>query len=328
MNADKRRWKTTHPSASSCVHLWLIPLLLAIVAIPRSAVLTAAVRVELPSDRIRAGDLAEAVPQMQKADATAELGFAPLPGIERRVSRRELLEWGQDLGLALDSETLPDALLLSRKMVRLTGRQVRELVAAAVAERYQVRADQVAVELHSFSEPLLPAEPLDFELASPLTRLGRPTHLSLRWTNANGRSGNLSFRATAQVRGPYAVAREPLEARTEISPHDFELREGLLPGDPEEFLIHGEDLDGKQLKQNLKAGQPLERRMIETAQTVKRGDLIELQLRSRSIMLRTPARAEQSGAAGDTIRCRNLESGVSVPAVITGSRQAEVISFR
>jgi flagella basal body P-ring formation protein FlgA len=303
-------------------------LLLAMVAVLNSAAVSAAVRVELPSDRIRAGDLAQAVPQMRKADAAAELGFAPLPGVERRVSRREMLQWGEDLGLALEPESLPEALLLSRKMERLPSSQVRGLVTAAVAERYQVAADQVDVELHSFSEPLLPAEPLDFELTSPLTRLGRSTHLTLRWTNSNGRSGNLSFRATAQVRGSYAVAREALEARSEISSHDFELREGLLPGDPREFLVNGEDLDGKQLKQSLKAGQPLERRMIEVAQTVKRGDLIELQLRSRAVVLRTPARAEQSGATGDTIRCRNLESGVTVQAVIVGSRQAEVISFR
>ncbi|MEX2301165.1 MAG: flagellar basal body P-ring formation chaperone FlgA [Bryobacterales bacterium] len=328
MNADKRGWKTNPSSACICVHLRLILLLPATAALLGSAALAATVRVELPSDRIRAGDLAQAVPQMHQADAAAELGFAPLPGVERRVSRREIVEWGADLGLALEPETLPEALLLSRKMERLPSRQVRGLVSAAVAERYQVSADQVEVELHSFAEPLLPAEPLDFELTSPLTRLGRPTHLMLRWTNSNGRSGNLSFRATAQVRGSYAVAREALEARSEISSNDFELIEGLLPGDPREFLMNAEDLDGKQLKQSLKAGQPLERRMIEVAQTVKRGDLIELQLRSRAIVLRTPARAEQSGATGDTIRCRNLESGVSVPAVITGSRQAEVISFR
>jgi flagella basal body P-ring formation protein FlgA len=68
--------------------------------------------------------------------------------------------------------------------------------------------------------------------------------------------------------------------------------------------------------------------MLEAAQTVKRGALVELQLRSRAVVLRAPARAEQSGATGEVIRCRNLESGAVVQAVILDSRRAEVISFR
>jgi flagella basal body P-ring formation protein FlgA len=288
----------------------------------------AEVRVDLPSDRIRAGDLAQAIPQMQQAEASTILGFAPLPGIERRVSRRELIEWGADLGLSLAPESLPETVILGRKMRRLPSEQVRELVSGAVATRYGVAPAQVEVELHSFSDPLLPAEPLDFELSSALNRLGRPANLTLRWTNTNGRSGNLSFRATAWVRGSYAVAREAIDARAEISAADFVFEQGPLPGDPEEFLVTAEDLDAKQLKQSLKAGQPLERRMLEAAQTVKRGALVELQLRSRAVVLRAPARAEQSGATGEVIRCRNLESGAVVQAVILDSRRAEVISFR
>ncbi len=290
--------------------------------------LRAAVRVELPSDRIRAGDLVNAVPQFAEADAAAVLGFAPLPGIERRVTRRDVIEWADDLGIRIAPEALPETLVLARKMRRLKRETVLELVTNAVAERYQIAASQVEVELHSFDEPLLPAEPLDFELTSPLTRLARPTHLTLRWTNANGRSGNLSFRATARVRGSYAVARETIGARSEISAQDFVFEDGLLPGDPEEYLVTPEDVEAKQLRQTLKAGEPLEQRMLEAAQTVKRGDLIELQLRSRAIVLRAPARAEQSGATGELIRCRNLESGAIVQATIVDARRAEVISFR
>jgi flagellar basal body P-ring formation protein FlgA len=288
---------------------------------------TSAVRVDLHSDRILAGDLAAVIPQMKQAEAGAVLGYAPLPGIERRVSRGELLRWGEDLGLSLDADSLPEAVILARKMRRLESSQVRELVTAAVAERYQVDPAQVEVELHSFSEPLLPAEPLDFELATPLKRLGHPTTLTLRWTDPQGRSGNLSFRATAKVRGTYAVARESLEARTAVSAGDFTFQKGFLPGDPDEYSLSNEEVEGNQLRQSIKAGEVLEKRMIEPALTVKRGDLIELRFRSAAVMLRTAARAEQSGATGEVIRCRNLQSGATVRAVVVDSHQAEVVSF-
>jgi flagella basal body P-ring formation protein FlgA len=283
------------------------------------------VQVELHSDRILAHDLATAIPQFQQAQPDAVLGYAPLPGIERRVARGELLRWGQDLGLSLDAGTLPEALILTRKMRRLESRQVRELVIAAVAERYQADAAQVEVELHSFSEPLLPAEPLDFELASPLNRLGRPTTLTLRWSNSQGHGASLTFRATAQVRGSYAVAREALPARTGLSAEDFHFQQGFLPGDPDEYSLTANDVEGKQLKQNLKAGEALEKRLLEPSLAVQRGDLIELRFRSAAIVLRAAARAEQSGAAGEVIRCRNLQSGATVRGVILDSRQVEVV---
>jgi flagella basal body P-ring formation protein FlgA len=237
------------------------------------------------------------------------------------------LRWGQSLGVDLDAAALPEALILTRKMRRLESSQVRELVTAAVAERYQADPAQVEVELHSFSEPLLPAEPLDFELVSPLKRLGRPTTLTLRWSNAEGHGASLTFRATAQVRGSYALARQALEPRTELSAEDFRFEQGFLPGDPDEYSLTARDVEGKQLKQHLKAGAALEKRMLEASLTVQRGDLIELRYRSAAVVLRTAARAEQSGAAGEVIRCRNLQSGATVQAVILDSRQVEVVSI-
>jgi flagella basal body P-ring formation protein FlgA len=304
----------------------LVSLALAVALVAPS--IAAVVRIELPSDRITAGDLRVAIPQMDQADADAVLGHAPLPGVERRVSRAELLRWAEDLGLQMEAGSLPEAVVFSRRMRRVERDQVRELVVQGLARRYQVGPEQIDVELHGFPDALLPGEPLDFELVSPLSRLGRPSTLALRWTNAQGRSGNLSFRATVRVRGVYAVAKEGIEARTELAAGDFDFREGFLAGNPDEYLYSSESLEGQQLRQSIKAGKVLEKRMLSPALSVKRGELIELHFRSRAVILRTPARAEQSGATGDVIRCRNLQSGTTVQARILDSRQAEVVSFR
>ncbi len=288
-------------------------------------------QIQLHADRILASDLAAVVPAFQAADPDTILGYAPLPGVERRVSRADLLGWAEDLGITLDPKAVPDAILLSRKMRRLDSSEVRQLVVAAVAERYHVETKQVEVELNGFDQPLLPAEPLDFELSSPLPTplrgLGRPATLTLRWTDPRGHSGNLSFRATARVRGSYAVAREALEARTAIGPQDFRFENGFLPGDPEQYALSSKDVTGQQLRQGIKAGEVLEKRMMEAALAVQRGDMIELRYRSPRVVLRTAARAEESGANGEIIHCRNLQSGSTVRARILDSRQAEVVSL-
>jgi flagella basal body P-ring formation protein FlgA len=118
-----------------------------------------------------------------------------------------------------------------------------------------------------------------------------------------------------------------LEARSEVSAADFDFVEGPLPGDPGQYLVSAREIEGKQLSQSLQAGEALEKRMLQAAATVKRGDLIELLFRSRAVVLRTSARAEQPGATGEVIRCRNLQSGATVLAVVLDSRQAEVVSF-
>ena len=57
---------------------------------------------------------------------------------------------------------------------------------------------------------------------------------------------------------------------------------------------------------------------------VRRGDLLELQLRSGLILLRVPGRAEEAAAVGEVISCRNLESGSRVMARVLDSKHAEV----
>ena len=111
--------------------MFMLAALPVLLPMPGVAATTPAVRVELRSDRILAGDLAAAIPELGQADRDAVLGYAPLPGIERRVSRGELLRWGQDLGLSLDADSLPEAVILARKMRRLESSEVRQLVIEA-----------------------------------------------------------------------------------------------------------------------------------------------------------------------------------------------------
>ena len=90
------------------------------------------------------------------------------------------------------------------------------------------------------------------------------------------------------------------------------------------YLVLLEHVEGKTLKSSLRSGQALSRAMLLDRPLVRRGDLIELALRSKSIRLRVPARAEEAGSVGDRITCRNLESGRRVVATIVDEKRAEV----
>jgi flagella basal body P-ring formation protein FlgA len=65
--------------------------------------------------------------------------------------------------------------------------------------------------------------------------------------------------------------------------------------------------------------------MLAQQETIRRGDLIQLQLRAGGILLQTPGRAEQNGSVGDRITCRNLDSGRRVTATVVEPKLAEVL---
>ena len=282
------------------------------------------VRLALEHDRLTAGDLARVIPEWKAAPAHELLGFAPLPGIDRRVPKGQLLGWGKRLGLDLHSASLPDVVIVSRQMRQLSEAEVKMALTAAIAERHGLDTAQVRVKLHDFQTSPVPTGALRFEVNIPLTQLNEPRSVPLRWRNGGGRSATIWLRATVAVMGPYAVARESLEAGTTLQPEDFAFQTGPLPGDPKKYVTTPQQVMGMTLKYPLMEGEALLRGALAKHRTVRRGDLLELQLRSRAIRLRVPGRAEQSGSVGETITCRNLESGQRVSAVIVDSKHAEV----
>ena len=124
--------------------------------------------------------------------------------------------------------------------------------------------------------------------------------------------------------GTQAVAVTDLKPGTELETSDFRFEEGPLMGPPDRYLLTEQEIQDKRLKVHLREGEVLEQRMLQKIETVRRGDLIQIRVRSGSVQLQAPARAEQSGSIGDPILCRNLDSGRKVTATIVSSKFAEV----
>ncbi len=282
------------------------------------------VRLALDHDRLTAGDLASVLPGWGAVEPAEMIAYAPLPGIERRVGASRLIGWGRRFGVDLTRDEMPETLLISRRMRTVGPAEAEERLREAVASYYGVVSGAVEVALVGFEDLRVPAGELTFEAAGSFQRLNRPSSVVLRWREDGGRGGTLWLRATISIVGRYAVAREKLDAKVPLSPEDFEFREGPLPGNPEKFLISREAVDGMSLRYSLNRGDALTTDLLVKHRAVRRGDLIELQLRSGLIMLRVPGRAEEAAAVGDVIACRNLESGSRVSARVLDSKHAEV----
>jgi flagella basal body P-ring formation protein FlgA len=284
------------------------------------------IEVQVTRDKITAGDLAEHIEAWAAVEPATELDYAPLPGIERRLTRGQIVQWGQSAGIDLDPAALPDSLIVSRKMRRLTEDEAEDIVRQAIAREFQVRAEDVRVDLSGFDEPLVPAGELRFALAAPLARLNDSATVSIRWTDGDGRSGVARFRASVALTGSYAVARTAIARGTELSGEDVEFHNGTLPGDPAEYLLDRKRIEGKTLTRSLKPGEILERRMLRETPDIERGDTATIEAKFGAVTLRVPGRADGPGSAGDTIPCRNLESGRRITCRVISSTQLEAVS--
>jgi flagella basal body P-ring formation protein FlgA len=146
----------------------------------------------------------------------------------------------------------------------------------------------------------------------------------LRWTETGGRSGVLTVEAVLRVHGTWLEAQRDLRSGAVPESDDFELREGYLEDASEAYAERFEELAGKRLNRPIRAAEPLPKRALSAKPDVERGDIVELRVQIGGVRLRTAARAESSGSAGDVVALRNLESGGRVLARILDRETAEV----
>ena len=255
-------------------HHGLLGVLLLLFAICLPLPAGEAVAIEVERDRLTAADLARVIPEWKKLDGSQVIAYAPLPGVERRVSRRQLIRWADQHGLKLNIEDLPEAVLVARRMRKLRAEEALRTVTGAVSERYQLPLEQLRVRLHGFSETLVPAGKLNFEIRGSLRRLNQPVPITLSWRDSDGRSGTVPLRASVSILGAYAVASQAIPAKSIVGPQDFIFREGILPGPPEKHLVSPKDVEGKTLQYSLKSGQALSRAMLLDTPLVQRGTLL------------------------------------------------------
>lgn len=79
-----------------------------------------------------------------------------------------------------------------------------------------------------------------------------------------------------------------------------------------------EELIGSRLARDVSAGSALSRSDFEALPLVERRDRVVLRARSGSLVVVASAQALDSGAMGDTVRVRNLESRTVIEAIVVG----------
>jgi flagella basal body P-ring formation protein FlgA len=281
-------------------------------------------RLAVETDRVRAADLATVLPIWRELPGGTPILPAPMPGVSRDMWRVEIDRLAVRHGLTPDGAG-PERIRIERRVRPLSSLEAATALAAALAERYRVAPDDVGVELVGFRDLLVPAGELSFRSAASLPPASEAATVPVSWVTPERRSATLWLRAKVEIRGRWAVAARPLDARQALASGDIVFQEGPLPRPPERWRLEPADLQDKTLARSVAAGERIPRSWLVSKPTVVRGAVVELELRRGRIELKTSGRAEQSGSAGQRLVFRNLESGRRVTARVIDSKRAEVI---
>lgn len=127
-------------------------------------------------------------------------------------------------------------------------------------------------------------------------------------TRVNGEVvANQSIRVSIKASAQVVVITSDLRRGETLAASNLALREQDISGLKEPFFVF-EPLLGKQLKQSVRLGQPLQRRQVEFPPLIKRGDRVTIQAQNPGIRLNAMGEARQNGELGETIRVRNNSS--------------------
>ncbi|MBP5856950.1 flagellar basal body P-ring formation protein FlgA [Marivibrio halodurans] len=86
-------------------------------------------------------------------------------------------------------------------------------------------------------------------------------------------------------------------------------------------LVHAADMVGQEATRTLSAGQPIANASLRPPELVRRDARVTITLETENMRLTAIGRAMQSGAEGEVVRVQNLQSRITIDAVVTGENR-------
>jgi flagellar basal body P-ring formation protein FlgA len=287
-----------------------MPLILLAALAPASAPAgSAGLCLPFSGERIRAGDMARAVPAFAGIAPELDLGSAPAPGARRSYGAAELARLARRYGLAVEPG-------MEACFVRPVETLTRERVAAVLGAALPT----ARIEVLEFSRQPIPPGELRFPVSGLQT--DRTASSSLLWRGAVSASGQDDFPVWVKVRirvsGKRAIATGALAPGRRIE--RTQLREEPYEGPP--GLPDLSQVVGRVPRRPIPAGTAIEGQWLDAPADVLRGERVRVEIRSGRARVLLDGEAQSSGRRGEVIRIRNPANGKILRATVAGRGRA------
>ncbi len=255
-------------------------------------------------ERIRAGEIASAIPAFEILDKSTDLGPAPSPSVKRILGRGQLVRMAATEGLSVVG--MPEHLCIERQQQPLTKTIMSKALEQAVEELFP--GQKVRLELLDFVQHSLPTGILHFQrqgvVGGPTALLDGP--ILWRGTLTTGEKRRVPIWAKARILVSRNCWSSPVElpAGSQPDPTTLKLAQRWL----NPFLPSSDCADPNRpfrLRRTFRAGQLLLSSDLINVPAVRRGEPVQASLAISNATLSFPATAETDGEEGQAILIRH-----------------------
>jgi len=286
-----------------------------LVAVLLLSILSASADITIDTDTISLGAL---IPfPAGDARASISLGYAPNPGLARRIDRSDILKKLASAGKMAEDLQLPESILVHRRAIGLD----HDRVTKAILDAFVARFPDANIEITNVEIPSVQIGNGQVDISARLPpRLDPAIPVFVR-VEVRGTSfvKTVFVRTSVRIEADQPVLKNKVAAHSEIQPDDIEhrlapVRSGNTPTQVEGLLA----------KHDLEPGQVLTHDLLYTPLYVRKGDAVTVKATSGAVTIEATMRAKAAGKLGDTISVEHLSGEGSTMARIVGPRILEV----
>lgn len=272
--------------------------------------------VAIQGPRIMGRDLAAADPQLAEFPSQKAFGFAPAPGRIRVIEPAELLRWARQSGLSLVPR---QPICFALQTERLDEVRIVEALRQALPEGLNLR-------VLDYPKWEVPLGTLEFTVPA-VGQLRPDRNDGSRLFRGAVRYGDrlthpIWARVQLRMKLGVVVASQPLTAGQPIAATQLEIRQhdGFPPA--ADVATNIAAVAGRVPRRAVAAGSDILLTNLAEPATVRRGDAVEVEVRSGQARLRFTGHAQSSARRGEEVQVENPTSRKRFTAKVVGPGKA------
>lgn len=245
------------------------------------------------------------------------LGYAPNPGLARRVTKQEIVYKITSAGKPTDDLQLPESILVHRRATGLDRDQVMQAILNVLAPRFPgadieiTDVDIPTTQIGTGAVQITASLPARFDPAGPVF-----VRIDLRGTSF---AKTIFVRTNVRIQVPQPVLKNKVSAHGEIRPDDIETK--MMPV---RAAAPAENVEGMLAKRDLEPGQVVTSDILYMPLYVHKGDSVTVKATAGAVTIAAVMRAKAAGKLGETIPVEHLSGEGTTMARIVGPRTLEV----
>jgi flagellar basal body P-ring formation protein FlgA len=227
--------------------------------------------------------------------------------------------------LALEAaRALPDTVnAQALRSYTLTREQAVAALTAQIAAQFNLEGDLQLELLRPWTEPVPAVAPIELTIVEFPAQPASSLLVRARLESAGHALGEVTLTLRAQLWRDVWVTRQPVNRGEAFDPTAFDARRIDVLRERDALPVTTSD-HGFTLTRSVGAGRVLTWRDVARRSLVRKGEFVEVAAVEGALSITMKALAMQSGAAGDIVTVRNLDSKKEITAQVVAENRVQV----